>query len=205
MVVKKKRPQSEPPDKIDWKPYVVLLALFMSGLILLFYGDDITKLSPERRQKLEKELDELENAEQYALIAAIDGWYPCFHCKNTNRIFLLKGEIWRYGVTRKGEKERYGTGLLDRRLIYTIQYTGQLQECLKREKIKIYTYAILSENLKRPHPLIRPPGASIQTLIVWETNEIPDENYHHPHLPPRPDDRRKRSPSYTRSLQCARR
>ena len=158
MVVKKKRPQLEPPDKIDRKRYVVWLALLVSGFIVLFYSHDIAKLSPERRQKLEKELEELENAEQYALIAARDGWYPCFHCKNTNRIFLLQGEIWRYGVTRKGEKKRYGTGLLDRRLIYTIQYTGQLQECLKREKIKIYTYAILPENLKRQNPLIRPPG-----------------------------------------------
>jgi len=147
-----------PPDRIGWQLYVISLILLISGSALLFYSKDIAELPPERRQKLEKELDELENAEQYALIAAKDGWYPCFHCKNTNLIFLLKGEIWRYGVTRKGEKERYGTRLLDRRLIYTIQYTGQLQECLKQEKIKIYTYALLPENLKRQHPLIRPPG-----------------------------------------------
>ncbi|MCI4647597.1 hypothetical protein [Phaeodactylibacter sp.] len=158
MVVKKRPPRLIPTDKRSWERYVILLILLIGSTALLFYGNDFAKLSPERRQKLEKELEELENAEQYALVAAIDGWYPCFHCKNTDHIFLLKSEVWKYGVTRKGEKERYGTGLLDRRLIYTIQYTGQLQECLKQEKIKIYTYALLPENLKRQHPLIRPPG-----------------------------------------------
>lgn len=158
MVVKKERPQLEPPDKIDWKRYVVWLALLVSGFIVLFYSHDIAKLSPERRQKLEKELDELENAEQYVLIAERDGWYSCFNCPGEAYIFLHSGEIWKYGVTRKGEKGRYGEWHINQSLVYFVQYQGPLQECLKREKIKIYTYSLLPENLKRKYPLIRPPG-----------------------------------------------
>ena len=44
MVVKKERPQLDPPDKIDWKRYVVWLALLVSGFIVLFYSHDIAKL-----------------------------------------------------------------------------------------------------------------------------------------------------------------
>jgi len=115
-------------------------------------------LSPQRQEKLQRELDELENAEQYVLRAARDNWYPCYHCTGKNRIFLLKDEVWKYGVTRKGEKRRYGTWHTEQGLYYLVQYQGTLQECLRQEKVKIYNYALLPENLKREQPLKRPPG-----------------------------------------------
>lgn len=158
MVVNKKSPQLVPPERNDRKRYIVLLMLLIGSAALLFYSKDITKLSPERRQKLEKELEELENAEQYVLIAERDGWYSCFNCPGEAYIFLHSGEIWKYGVTRKGEKKRYGDWHINQSLIYFVQYQGPLQECLKQEKIKIYTYSLLPENLKRKYPLIRPPG-----------------------------------------------
>jgi len=147
-----------PPDRIGWQLYVISLILLISGSALLFYSKDIAELPPERRQKLEKELDELENAEQYVLIAEKDGWYSCFNCPGEAHIFLHRGEVWKYGVTRKGEKGRYGKWHVNQSLVYIIQYQGAYQECLKQEKIKIYMYAQLPENLRRQHPLIRPPG-----------------------------------------------
>ncbi len=158
MVVNKKSPQLVPPERNDRKRYIVLLMLLIGSAALLFYSKDITKLSPERRQKLEKELEELENAEQYALVAAKDEWYSCFNCPGEVKIFLHRGEVWKYGVTKKGERGRYGNWHVNQGLTYFVQFQGSYQECLKQEKIKIYTYAQLPENLRRQYPLIRPPG-----------------------------------------------
>ncbi|MEL7119451.1 MAG: hypothetical protein AAFO07_08425 [Bacteroidota bacterium] len=120
--------------------------------------DGTYELSEQRKAKLEKELEELENAEQYVLLASQNGYYPCFSCVEKNTIFLNIGQVWRYGVTQKGERGRYGSSLLEQRLLYVPQYQGLLQECLREEKIKIYNYALLPENLSRQLPLIRPPG-----------------------------------------------
>jgi hypothetical protein len=43
-------------------------------------------------------------------------------------------------------------------LQYVIQFEGTEEECLIREREKIYHYALLPENLARKIPLIRPPG-----------------------------------------------
>ena len=92
------------------------------------------------------------------LLAAKAGRYPCFSCTGKSSIFLHQGQVWKYGVTRKGERGRYGNWHVDQGLLYFIEYTGPLQECLRQEKLKIYNYALLPENLARTPPLIRPPG-----------------------------------------------
>jgi len=46
-------------------------------------------------------------------------------------------------------------------LAYAIEYEGSVEECLVQEAQKIYSYATLPENLKRPNPLIRPPGNKV--------------------------------------------
>lgn len=121
--------------------------------------DGSVKLAPEREAKLNKELDEIDNAEQYALIAAIDGYFPCFSCPNNMALFLNKGETWKYGVTRKGEKTRYPSGDYGADdLLYVPQFRGDYAECLKEEKRKIYYYPMLPEALKRKIILKRPPG-----------------------------------------------
>jgi hypothetical protein len=150
-----------PPQKRSThKRWPIMLLLFGAAAFsyLCFYSDLVEKLSPERAAKLQKELEEFDNAEQYVLLATNDGWYPCFPCVEKKLIFLKKGNIWKYGVTRKGEASRYGKSLSDKNLIYFTEYEGTLQECLKQEKIKIYGYAIHPENLARKVPLIRPPG-----------------------------------------------
>lgn len=75
---------------------VLLLILLTVGVILighhLDFGDKGSPtvinedgeevLSPKRQAKLDKELDEIDNAVQYALIASADGNYPCYSCPN---------------------------------------------------------------------------------------------------------------------------
>ena len=158
MVVNPGQIKPKPKLRRSYKNALVIMTVLLS----LFAAYKITKqnlsLSPERKAKLDRELEELDNAEQYVLRANRDGWYPCYSCPTKNRIFLLKDEVWKYGVTRKGEKGRYGRWHIEQGLYYLVQYQGPLQECLRQEKIKIYNYAVLPENLRREQQLIRPPG-----------------------------------------------
>jgi hypothetical protein len=127
---------------------------------LIRKGDKV-ELAPWRKEKLERELEELDHAEQYALLAGRPEFYPCFPCQGKKEIFLTLGEVWKYGVTTKGETGRYRDGFPKPGLAYVIEFEGPLQECLKQEKLKIYRYATLPENLKRERPLIRPPGNKV--------------------------------------------
>lgn len=115
-------------------------------------------LSGKRQKELDKEIERLNNAEQYALIAIENDYFPCYNCPNDTLIFLYIGEVWRYGITINGEKGRYPNGLPYKALLYEVQVRGTLQECLIEEKRKIFNYATLPENIKRKIPLIRPPG-----------------------------------------------
>ncbi len=118
------------------------------------------ELATWRKEKLKKELKDLDNAEQYALIVMKDGVYPCYNCKN-DKIYLKKGEVWRYGVTIKTQKGRYKSGLPEKGLMYVIQFRGTIRDCLVEEKIKIYNYPLLPENLNRKEKIIRPPGNKV--------------------------------------------
>jgi hypothetical protein len=115
-------------------------------------------LAEWRKDKLSKELQGLEYAEQYALVAKVDGYYPCFSCPSNQKIQLNKGDIWKYGFTPKGRVGRYPASLESKNLIYVIQHTGTIEAYLNEERKKIYYYALSSEKLKRVQPLIRPPG-----------------------------------------------
>lgn len=159
-----KKTQTDPgtPSQRRWAP-LFLLVLIVAFAIL--YSDFLQtgqdgrpELSPDRRDKLDRELKELENSEQYVLLTARNGEYPCFNCGAHSTINLPKGAVWKYGVTRKGEKGRYGEWHVDNGLVYVVEFEGPLQECLRQEKLKIYLYAVHPENLMREAPLIRPPG-----------------------------------------------
>jgi|APTNR8051073442_1049403.scaffolds.fasta_scaffold08830_5 hypothetical protein len=155
--------------------FIILLVL-VSGLLVGIYHvylseKDISSpivideegneaLSPERSAKLYKELGEIDNAAQYALIANVAGYYPCFTCPDgSTTIYLYKGEVWKYGTTRKGEQKRYpGKTYGAPNLSFIVQFQGDLSACLKMEKIKIYNYPLLPEATKRAIRLFRPPG-----------------------------------------------
>ncbi|MCB9048462.1 MAG: hypothetical protein H6556_03440 [Lewinellaceae bacterium] len=141
----------------------ILLITAYKGADFIEVGEDgKLRLSKKRREKMEREIENLKEAEQYVLVAVTDGWYPCFNCGMYTTIFLRKDEEWRYGVTIHGKKKRYGEAmLLAKGLRYHIQYTGTIEDCLIKEKERIYYYALLPENLKRAVPLKRPPGNKI--------------------------------------------
>jgi len=138
----------------------IFFALFLLSMVYVVYDEsgkpDIT---PERKAALERDLEKLENAEQYVAIASKDGLYPCLSCKNgQDSIFLMRYEVWKYGVTMNKEAGRYRNTLKKMGLEYDPQFRGALQQCLKQEKIKIYYYPTLPENLARVEQLLRPPG-----------------------------------------------
>lgn len=88
--------------------------------------------------KKKRNLREIDESEQYALIAKEDGWYPCLHSGRT-RYYLRTGEVWKYGVTSKGQFGRYAVlFLVKNRVLYDLQFKGTFSECLKQEQIKLY-------------------------------------------------------------------
>lgn len=146
-----------------------LLICTILGVVAAWQGKDFLELdhngevqiSAQREKQLKQRLKRLNHAEQYVLLAKVDGWYPCYSCETSDSIYLFAGEVWRYGVTIRGEKGRYGHTLKDKRLLYIVEVYGNVSECLEAEAIKIYTYPKLPENLKRTIPLIRPPGNKV--------------------------------------------
>lgn len=149
------------PKRFPKWPMLLLVGILiiLSSKPFLEYDEKGTpRLALWRKQKLEKEIEELDEAEQYVIVAAIAGNYPCYSCVASKTIFLNKGEVWKYGMTTKGKGGRYGNKLEPMNLLYIVQFKGTIEQCLKEERRKIYQYAILPENLKRKTPLIRPPG-----------------------------------------------
>ncbi len=130
--------------------------------------DDVTYIDEQgepqlkewREQDLKRQVEELEQAEQYALMAKADGQYVCYHC-NSGTCFLQKGMVWKYGVTRKGMSGRYKTKwLIGMNLLYLAEFQGTYQECLIQEKSKILRYPLHQDNLVRniSERMARPPG-----------------------------------------------
>ncbi|AEE50267.1 hypothetical protein [Haliscomenobacter hydrossis] len=159
-------PSPEQNPQPRWGILLFFLISAILGLFAYWKGADFLEIDPDgnvkistkREKQLERRLKRLEEAEQYVLRARKNGFYPCYNCGKDTLIFLFSGEIWKYGVTIQGEKDRFRS-MLDRLdLSYRVEYAGRLDECLKQEAIKIYHYASLPENLKRNPLLIRPPG-----------------------------------------------
>ncbi len=141
----------------------VLLIIVLIEKLVLESSGGAPKLSPKEKEKLEKRLREIDESEQYALIAMEDGWYPCLHSGRTT-YFLRAGEVWKYGVTSKGQFGRYtATFLFENRVSYLPEFEGTFSECLKQEQIKLYNYPHLPENLARDpaNRLPRPPYNSV--------------------------------------------
>lgn len=167
------KPVITPPNKAPQPPQkgrnllligIVLTFIILSALKIGDYlewdEDGTPKLSAKREKKMHKAIRELEEAEQYALIIDIPGYYPCFNCDSTH-IFMHKDETWKYGSTVKKQKGRYPKYRKPAEMTYYIQFEGNIFECKKQELIKIYNYPLLPENLKRAKPLKRPPGNKV--------------------------------------------
>jgi len=152
--------ESRISPKKPFNPKILLFLVFLFGISMAYivWKNGQADISEERKAKFQNEVEKLEKAEQYALIAEESKLYPCLNCKGMDSVFLLRGEIWKYGVSTNGEKRYTQTFLRTNRLIYFRQFMGSLQACLVEEKRKIYHYPLLPENLKRLKPLDRPAG-----------------------------------------------
>ncbi len=165
-------PKIKPKKNFDRKPFWFILA------VAIFVGFALLpKTIPETREKKkEKEIEGIKTKTykppkddcdsccvQYALIAMESGWFPCYSdsCKG-GKLWLNKGEVWKYGKTCYTEIQRYGKNALQKfNLKFIIQFKGSEKACLIKEKEKIYNYPNLPECVKRGIYLLRPPGNRI--------------------------------------------
>jgi len=97
-------------------------------------GNGKPRLAKWRTDKLNKALNDLDEAEQYALLALRTGPYPCHSCVNAATIELKAGQVWKYGFTTKSESGRYQKSLGSKKLLYFVQLEGSITECMKEEK-----------------------------------------------------------------------
>lgn len=161
-------PQPKPAPPVP-KKIKRAFSILAGGLLLIVcalkwsdvieYINDEPHLTRKHQQQLQKKFNELEEAEQYALVATKEQWYPCLHSGHS-LYFLHVGEVWKYGVTTKGERGRYQDQfILDNSVSFIVQYAGTITECLQEEQTKLFYYPLLPENLARPEKdrLIRPP------------------------------------------------
>lgn len=142
---------------------IVLVAIAICSKLSLSGEGETPKLNPKDQAKLEKRFKELDDSEQYALVASVDGFYTCVH-SGWSTYYLKAGEVWKYGVTSKGVFGRYTASFLFKnKVIYIAQFKGNIAECLKMEQVKLFNYPYSAENLARPPEkrLPRPPYNSI--------------------------------------------
>ena len=53
-------------------------------------------------------MEEIDNAEQYALLASLNGYYPCYACPNgQSTIFYIKAKYGDTALLGKVKKGRY--------------------------------------------------------------------------------------------------
>lgn len=161
------KPKIEKPQNETSKPFPLLIigtAMLLVAIALfpktsLPWDNGAPVLSPQEEAKLQKRLKEIDDSEQYALLATEDGWYPCLH-SGRKTFYLRAGEVWKYGITSKGKLGRYTPSfMLKNKVSYIAQFQGNFAECLKQEQIKLYHYPYLPENLSRgpSERLPRPP------------------------------------------------
>lgn len=138
---------------------LALVAIAIFSKLSLSGEGETPKLNPKDQEKLEKRLREIDDSEQYALVARNNGWYPCLHSGRTT-FYLKAGEVWKYGVTSKGQFGRYSSSFLFKnKVFYVVQFKGNFSECLKQEQIRLFNYPNIPENLARlpGERLPRPP------------------------------------------------
>lgn len=131
-----------------------LLLLLAAGMVKKEFSS--TEVSPKPAAqdsvRLEKRLREIDESEQYALIASVNGWYPCLH-KGRPGCYLLSGEIWKYGVTSKGEFGRYSAAFLMQNKVSYVFSSGEiLQSASNRNKSNYLHTPGCPKTLSGPRP-----------------------------------------------------
>ncbi|KAA3623022.1 MAG: hypothetical protein DWQ02_25220 [Bacteroidetes bacterium] len=155
------------------QPLKGAILLFLAICVVMAYEnfDDFVEKKPDgtytlkkkRIKEVQDQIDEMDDAQLYYLIAKTDGYYQCLHCKQGS-FFLFAGEIAKIGTTVKGETKRYKPQFLKRmNFQYVIIDEGDIGYILRKEKEHIRDYPLLPENLRRPD---KPQGKILRYRIA---------------------------------------
>ncbi len=101
------RPDYRPP--FNFLPVFIVLCLICTALHFswkAYKGVPFIEVNEKGELRLEKsvknkidgQIENLEECVQYALLAKTDGVFPCYHCA-TGQIHLKAGNVWKYGYT----------------------------------------------------------------------------------------------------------
>lgn len=158
--------ETPPPQRKNywWLVIIALILVFAASKFedFVIQKDDGTyEIAPKRLEDLDRRLDKIDDAEQYALVATSNGWYPCFNCGTSMKIYLYIGEVWKYGVSKNGSQRYKKHWYRSQRLQYIPEFRGTMTDCMKMELTQIYAYPLLPENIKRDEKLPRPPGNKV--------------------------------------------
>jgi hypothetical protein len=149
--------------KIAWA-FFILIGLLLAALsytesVVFDEEGNVKGLSKKQTEKFLADSAKKERCVQYALVADTSDFYT--NCKG-ELVYLLEGEIWKYGVTcEKISEKRYSKGYLTKnKLYFLIQFKGNRFECEYEEKKKLFYYPLLPENVRRrsKERLVLPPG-----------------------------------------------
>ena len=98
----------------------LLIATLLIAMAALQWADVVEwvegewRLKPKREAERDKQIKNIDDAEQNVLLAIAPGYYDCLHCPS-KRIYLHTNEVWKYGVTNQGEKQRYTSQYFEQR------------------------------------------------------------------------------------------
>lgn len=120
------------------------------------------RLSAQRKREYQEKPARSERVEVYRLIATRTGLYNCLRCPGITKIRLQSGEVWKYGITRKG-KSRYSSSFYaSNHLMYQIITVTDILKAEQLERKLIISYPMLPEAQARMERygifLKRPPG-----------------------------------------------
>ncbi|MCI4647573.1 hypothetical protein [Phaeodactylibacter sp.] len=120
------------------------------------------RLSAQRKREYQEKSARSERVEVYRLIATRTGLYNCLRCPGITKIKLQSGEVWKYGITRKG-KGRYSSSFYaSNYLMYEIIAVTDILKAEQLERKLIIAYPLLPEAQARMARygifLKRPPG-----------------------------------------------
>jgi len=158
-----------PKPKKDFSTIWIVLGIFFLALFIYFSFEKSVKkdqngkiigISEAQQEKFRADSLKLSNCVQYVLRARNNGFYA--RCDGQGKVFLLAGEVYKYGVTCEPiPQRRYSNSFYEtNNLRFVVQFFGHHLACEIEEKRKLYHYPALPENLKRPEKerLILPIG-----------------------------------------------
>lgn len=114
-------------------------------------------LTPDRQAEIARRQNKnIEEAEQYVLIAIAPGYRECYLCPG-GKVWLEAGEIAKIGISTNS-KNRYSIEYYEHHgVFYQMEYRGDLTTAKNREIGRLGSYPLLPENLKRKNKLLYPP------------------------------------------------